>query len=133
MSEFIESITPPPDENRNSPNAFSNDDVITRTAKSFTVGDVFSPIVPTAIKRFYNANQEIKEQERSRSEVSSLASATGFEVFPSTYKQTKVGSDNMSTNYLDTISNFFGSTVGNIASGLENIAGPVNRIGRFGS
>jgi hypothetical protein len=131
MSEFIESITPPPDENRNSPNAFSNDDVITRAFKSVTVSDLFSPIVPTAIKRFYNANEEIKEQERSRSEVSSLASTTGFEVFPSTYKQTKVGSDNMSTNYLDTISNFFGSTVGNIASGLENFAGPVNRIGRF--
>ena len=131
MSEFIESITPPPDENRSSPNAFSNDDVFTRTAKSFTVGDLFAPIVPTTIKRFYNANEAIKEQKRSRSEVSSLASATGFEVFPSTYKQTKVGSDKMSTSYLDSIGNFFTSTLPNIASGLENVAGPINRVGRF--
>jgi len=131
MSEFIESITPPPDENRTSPNAFSEDDVFTRTAKSFTVGDVFAPVVPTAIKRFYNANEAIKEQQRNRSEVSSLASSTGFEVFPSTYKQQKVGSNKMSTSYLDSIGNFFTSTLPNIAGGLENIAGPVNKIGRF--
>lgn len=131
MSEFIESITPAPDENRSNPNAFSDDDVFTRMAKSFTVSDVVSPIVPTAIKRFYQANEAIKEQERSRSEVSTLASATGFEVFPSTYKQTNVGSDNMATSYLDSISNFFTTTLPNVAGSLENIANPVNRIGRF--
>lgn len=131
MSEFIESITPAPDENRSSPNAFSDDDVFVRTAKSFTVGDVFNPIVPTAIKRFYNANESIKEQQRNRSEVSSLASGSGFELFPSTYKQTKVGSDKMATSYLDSIGNFFTSTLPNIASGLENVAGPINRVGRF--
>ena len=131
MSEFIESITPPPDENRSSPNAFSDDDVFTRTAKSITVGDLFAPVVPTAIKRFYNANEAIKEQKRNRNEVSSLASSSGFELFPSTYKQTKVGSNNMSTSYLDSIGNFFTSTLPNIASGLENVAGPINRVGRF--
>ena len=63
MSEFIESYTPPPDSDRSNVNAFSDDDVITRTLKSYTPIDAFKPIATTAISKFYTANEAIKEQQ----------------------------------------------------------------------
>ena len=131
MSEFIESYTPPPDSDRGNVNAFSDDDVITRTLKSYTPIDAFKPITTTAISKFYTANEAIKEQKRSRSEVSSLASASGFEVFPQTYKQTKLGNDMNGDGFFSSVGNFFTNTLPNIASGLENVASPINRVGRF--
>lgn len=131
MSEFIESISPAPSNESRNTNAFSDDDVITRAAKSYTPIDVFKPIATTAISRFYQANEAIKEQQRNRSEVSSLASASGFEVFPSTYEQSKVGQMNGSDGFFSSVGNFFTNTLPSIATGLENVANPINRVGRF--
>jgi hypothetical protein len=131
MSEFIESISPPPSNESRNTNAFSDDDVITRTAKSYTAMDAFKPIATTAISKFYQANEAIKEQQRNRNEVSALASASGFEVFPSTYEQSKVGQMNGSDGFFSSVGNFFTNTLPSIATGLEVAANPINRVARF--